>query len=80
ETSQGTFKSQLKSTGKSSQVEETVFKAGDTQGPHNLGEDTGNTDEPPVVNVDPKDWFKKPERPPTPDPELNKCRWLRISL
>ncbi|GKD32372.1 hypothetical protein Tco_1247881 [Tanacetum coccineum] len=36
-----------------------------------LGEDTGNTDEPPVVNVDPKDWFKKPERPPTPDPKWN---------
>ncbi|GJZ58336.1 hypothetical protein Tco_0613830 [Tanacetum coccineum] len=34
----------------------------------------GNTDEPPVVNVDPKDWFKKPERPPTPDLEWNKGR------
>nr|GEY18288.1 hypothetical protein [Tanacetum cinerariifolium] len=32
-------------------------------------EDTGNTNEPPVVNVDSKDWFKKPKRPPTPDPE-----------
>ncbi|GKA49880.1 hypothetical protein Tco_0742953 [Tanacetum coccineum] len=31
----------------------------------------GNTDEPPVVKADPKDWFKKPERPPTPDPEWN---------
>ncbi|GKB39657.1 hypothetical protein Tco_0884599 [Tanacetum coccineum] len=34
----------------------------------------GNTDEPPVVNVDPKDWFKKPERPPTPDPEWNESK------
>ncbi|GJX07712.1 hypothetical protein Tco_0195644 [Tanacetum coccineum] len=34
----------------------------------------GNTNEPPVVNVDPKDWFKKPERHPTPDPEWNKGR------
>ncbi|GJS18747.1 hypothetical protein Tco_0413219 [Tanacetum coccineum] len=34
-------------------------------------EDTGNTDEPHVVNVVPKDWFKKPERPPTLDPEWN---------
>nr|GEU83868.1 hypothetical protein [Tanacetum cinerariifolium] len=33
--------------------------------------DTGNTDEPPVVNVDPKDWFKKPERPHTLDPKWN---------
>ncbi|GJU23519.1 hypothetical protein Tco_1156861 [Tanacetum coccineum] len=37
----------------------------------NLREDTGNTDEPPIVNVDPKGWFKKPERPPTPDPKWN---------
>ncbi|GJX27202.1 hypothetical protein Tco_0233498 [Tanacetum coccineum] len=34
-----------------------------------LGEDIGNTDEPPVVKADPKDWFKKPKRPPTPDLE-----------
>nr|GEV58783.1 DNA-directed DNA polymerase [Tanacetum cinerariifolium] len=60
-----------KSTGKSAQVEETVFEAGDTQGPPNLKEDTGNTDEPPVVSVDLKDWFKKPKRPPTPDLKWN---------
>ncbi|GJT20153.1 hypothetical protein Tco_0878859 [Tanacetum coccineum] len=71
ETSKGTSKSQLYSTGKSVQAEETVFEARDTQGPQNLREDTGNTDEPPVVNVDLKDWFKKPERPPTPDPKWN---------
>ncbi|GJU98670.1 hypothetical protein Tco_1327941 [Tanacetum coccineum] len=71
-TSKGTSKSQPKSTGKSAQAEETVFEAGDTQGPQNLGEDIGNTDEPPVVNVDPKDWFKKLERPPTLDPEWHK--------
>ncbi|GJV72930.1 hypothetical protein Tco_1492925 [Tanacetum coccineum] len=70
-TSKGTTKSQPKSTSKSAQVEETVFEAGDTQVPQDLGEDTGNTNEPPVVNVDPKDWFKKPKRPPTPDPEWN---------
>ncbi|GJS81354.1 hypothetical protein Tco_0747895 [Tanacetum coccineum] len=54
------------------QAEETVFEAVDTQGPHNLGENTGNTDEPPIFNVDPKYWFTKPERHPTPDPEWNK--------
>ncbi|GJT74829.1 hypothetical protein Tco_1041554 [Tanacetum coccineum] len=70
-TSNGTSKSQPKSTGKFAQVEETVVEARDTQGLQNLGEDTGNTDEPPVVNVDPNDWFKKPERPPTPHPERN---------
>nr|GEV81622.1 hypothetical protein [Tanacetum cinerariifolium] len=37
-------------------------------------EDIGNTDEPPIFNADPKDWFKKLERPPTPDPEWNKCK------
>ncbi|GJU79957.1 hypothetical protein Tco_1282322 [Tanacetum coccineum] len=31
----------------------------------------GNTDEPSVVKADPKDWFKKPKRPPTLDPEWN---------
>nr|GFA08917.1 hypothetical protein [Tanacetum cinerariifolium] len=51
--------------------EETVFEAGDTQRPHNLREGTGNIDEPPIVNLDLKDWFKKLERPPTPDPEWN---------
>ncbi|GKB06419.1 hypothetical protein Tco_0834652 [Tanacetum coccineum] len=70
-TSKGTTKSQPKSTIKSTQAEETVFEAGDTQVPQDLGEDMGNTDEQPVVKADPKDWFKKPERPPTPDPECN---------
>ncbi|GKA70247.1 hypothetical protein Tco_0776311 [Tanacetum coccineum] len=73
-TSKGTTKSQPKSTGKSAQAEETMFEAKDTQGLQNLGEDMGNTDETPIVNVDPKDWFKKPERPPTPDPEWNECK------
>ncbi|GJQ91294.1 hypothetical protein Tco_0002433 [Tanacetum coccineum] len=31
----------------------------------------GNTVEPHVAKADPKDWFKKPERPPTPDPKWN---------
>ncbi|GJW83970.1 hypothetical protein Tco_0157115 [Tanacetum coccineum] len=70
-TSKGTTKSQPKSTSKSAQTEETVFEAGDTQVPQDLGEDMGNTDEPPVVKADPKDWFKKLERPPTPNPEGN---------
>ncbi|GJY37798.1 hypothetical protein Tco_0424162 [Tanacetum coccineum] len=71
EKDEGTSKSQPKSTRKSAQAEETVFKARDTQGSQNLREDTGNTDEPPVVNVDPKDWFKKSKRPLTLDPEWN---------
>nr|GFB87183.1 hypothetical protein [Tanacetum cinerariifolium] len=61
EISKGTSKSQPKSTGKYAQVEEIVFYARDTQWPHNLRKDTGNTDEPPIVNVDLKEWFKKLE-------------------
>nr|GEX45893.1 hypothetical protein [Tanacetum cinerariifolium] len=72
-TSKGTTKSQPKSTRKSVQTEEIMFEAEDNQVPHNIGEDMDNTDEPPIVNVDPNDWFKKPERPPTPDPEWNAC-------
>ncbi|GJU03247.1 hypothetical protein Tco_1113585 [Tanacetum coccineum] len=34
----------------------------------------GNIDEPPVVKADPKDWFKKLERPPTLDLEWNECK------
>ncbi|GJR67471.1 hypothetical protein Tco_0013536 [Tanacetum coccineum] len=71
DTSKGTTKSQPKSTDKSAQAEETLFEARDTQVPQNLGEDTGKTDETPNVKANPKDWFKKPKRPPTPDPEWN---------
>ncbi|GKD64539.1 hypothetical protein Tco_1306647 [Tanacetum coccineum] len=46
----------------------------DTKQSKKAKEDMGNTDEPPVVNVDPKDWFKKPERPPTSDPKWNECK------
>nr|GEU95827.1 retrovirus-related Pol polyprotein from transposon TNT 1-94 [Tanacetum cinerariifolium] len=51
--------------------EETVFEAGDTQVPQDLRKDMGNINEPPVVKADPKDWFKKPKRPTTLDPEWN---------
>nr|GEV22133.1 hypothetical protein [Tanacetum cinerariifolium]GEX36739.1 hypothetical protein [Tanacetum cinerariifolium]GEX36741.1 hypothetical protein [Tanacetum cinerariifolium] len=70
ESSKGTTKSQPKSTGKYAQAEKIVFEAGDTQVPHDLKEDMGNTDEPPVVKADPKDWFKKPERPSTSDSRM----------
>ncbi|GJT07445.1 hypothetical protein Tco_0841907 [Tanacetum coccineum] len=64
--------SQPKSTGKSAQAEETVFEAEDTDMSLNQGDDLGNTDEQPNVEATSKqDWFKKPARPPTPDPEWN---------
>ncbi|GKE57901.1 hypothetical protein Tco_1497086 [Tanacetum coccineum] len=34
----------------------------------------GNTNEPPVVKANPKDLFKKPERPPTLNAEWNECK------
>ncbi|GKC91998.1 hypothetical protein Tco_1157440 [Tanacetum coccineum] len=58
-----------KSTGKFGQVEETVFEAADTDIPHNQGDDIG--EHPNVEGALKKDWFKKPERPPTHDPEWN---------
>ncbi|GJY56682.1 hypothetical protein Tco_0455797 [Tanacetum coccineum] len=69
--SKGT-KSQSKSSGKSAQAEESVFETADTKMPHNQGSDLGNTDDQPNVEADSKlDWFKKPERPLTPDPDWN---------
>ncbi|GKE59737.1 hypothetical protein Tco_1510104, partial [Tanacetum coccineum] len=60
-------KSQPKSFGKYAQAEEFMFKAADTEMPHNQGSNLGNTDDQPNVEETLKhDWFKKLERPPTP--------------
>ncbi|GJT30317.1 hypothetical protein Tco_0910592 [Tanacetum coccineum] len=57
---------------KSTQAEETVFESGDTQEPQNQGRDMGNTNDQPNVKAALKhDWFKKPERPLTPDSDWN---------
>ncbi|GKB11882.1 hypothetical protein Tco_0845805 [Tanacetum coccineum] len=70
--SKDTTPSQPKSTGESAQVEETVFKAKDTDMPLNQGDALGNTNEQPnVEGIQKQDWFKKPVRPPTPDLEWN---------
>ncbi|GJY53794.1 hypothetical protein Tco_0445458 [Tanacetum coccineum] len=61
----------VKPSKKFAQAEETMFEAGDTQLPHNLREDIGKTDEIPIIKDDLKDWFQKPKRPLTPDPEWN---------
>ncbi|GJY12029.1 hypothetical protein Tco_0381338 [Tanacetum coccineum] len=59
--------SQPKSSGKSAQAEEPVFEVADTELPLNQRDDVGNTDDKPSVKEAPRDdWFKKPERPPTP--------------
>ncbi|GKG44117.1 hypothetical protein Tco_0483210, partial [Tanacetum coccineum] len=40
--------------------------------PKSTREDKCKIDEPPTIKADPKDWFVKPKRPPTLDPEWNK--------
>ncbi|GJU81542.1 hypothetical protein Tco_1283907 [Tanacetum coccineum] len=62
-------KSQPKSSGKSVQAEEPVFEIADTKMPQDQG---GDTEDQPNVKATPmNDWFKKPDRPPTPDPDWN---------
>ncbi|GJW35033.1 hypothetical protein Tco_0057953 [Tanacetum coccineum] len=69
--SKGT-KSQPKSSGKFAQAEESMFEAADTEMPQNEGSDLGNTNDQPNVEAALKhDWFKKPERPSTLDPDWN---------
>ncbi|GJW52728.1 hypothetical protein Tco_0096813 [Tanacetum coccineum] len=53
--------------GKSAQVEETVFEATDTDKPYNQGD--GTSKQPNVEAAPKKVRFKKPKRPPTPNPE-----------
>ncbi|GKB81371.1 hypothetical protein Tco_0948266, partial [Tanacetum coccineum] len=66
--SKGT-KSQPKSSGKSVQ-EESVFETADTEMPQDQGDDMGNAEDQPNVEAAFKhDWFKKPEKPLTPDPD-----------
>ncbi|GJZ35483.1 hypothetical protein Tco_0581300 [Tanacetum coccineum] len=69
--SKGT-KSQPKTSGKYVQAEEPVFETADTKMPQDQGGDLGNTeDQPNVEEASKHDWFKKPEKPPTPDPDWN---------
>ncbi|GJR20193.1 hypothetical protein Tco_0968720 [Tanacetum coccineum] len=76
--SKGT-KSQPKSSGKSAQAEELVFEAADTEMPLNQGDDLGNTDDQPNDKAALRDdWFKKPERTPTPDSELYVMHNMKI--
>ncbi|GJW91490.1 hypothetical protein Tco_0169043 [Tanacetum coccineum] len=59
-------------TSKSIHAEETVYEAEATETPQNQGDDMGTTNEQHNVEAASKnDWFKKPKRPPIPDPEWN---------
>ncbi|GJW64310.1 hypothetical protein Tco_0116194 [Tanacetum coccineum] len=61
-------KSNSKSSGKSAQAEEPVFETAGTEMTQDQGDDIGNTkDQPNVEEASKHDWFKKPEKPPTPD-------------
>ncbi|GJR06166.1 hypothetical protein Tco_0529150 [Tanacetum coccineum] len=71
--SKGPSRSQHKSSGKSAHAEEPSQIVDDLGARHNQEFDMGHNDEQPddeAVSKD--DWFKKPERPPTPDPDWNK--------
>ncbi|GJW98652.1 hypothetical protein Tco_0180460 [Tanacetum coccineum] len=69
--SKGT-KSQPKTFGKSVQAEEPVFETVDTEMPQDQRGDLGNTEaQPNVEEASKHDWFKKPKRPLTPDPDWN---------
>ncbi|GKA68153.1 hypothetical protein Tco_0768070 [Tanacetum coccineum] len=69
--SKGT-KSQSESSGKSVQAEESMFEIADMEMPQNQRGGLGNTDDQPNIEAASKhDWFKKPERHPTPNPDWN---------
>nr|GFD06599.1 hypothetical protein [Tanacetum cinerariifolium] len=65
-------KSQSKSSGKSAQAEEPMFKTVDIEMPQDQGDDLGNTED--QINVEEAskhDWLKKLERPLTLDRDWN---------
>nr|GEY32426.1 hypothetical protein [Tanacetum cinerariifolium] len=65
--------------GKSTQVEEPVFKAVDITMQHDQESKFGHTYDQPNVEADPKhDWFKKPNKPPTPDRAWNTTKFLTL--
>ncbi|GJY33396.1 hypothetical protein Tco_0417865 [Tanacetum coccineum] len=71
--SKGTSRSQHKSSGKSAHVEEPSHIVDDSGVQQTQEFDTGNNDEQPDdMAVSKSDWYKKPEQPPTPDPDWNK--------
>ncbi|GKA44373.1 hypothetical protein Tco_0737097 [Tanacetum coccineum] len=71
--SKDTSRSHHKSSGKSDHAEEPSHIVDDSEVQNNQEFDTGNNDEQPNDEAAPKNnWFKKPERPPTPDPDWNK--------
>ncbi|GJR76103.1 hypothetical protein Tco_0088468 [Tanacetum coccineum] len=65
---QGLKKQKTSKDAEPSRAEQPVFETTDTKMPLNQREDLGNTDDQPNVKATSKDdWFKKPNRPLTPD-------------
>ncbi|GJS64361.1 integrase, catalytic region, zinc finger, CCHC-type containing protein [Tanacetum coccineum] len=68
------FNTYGESSGKSTHAEEN-YTVDDSRVQKNQEFNTGNSDEQPEDKATPKnDWFKKPERPPTHDPDWNKSQ------
>nr|GEV05767.1 hypothetical protein [Tanacetum cinerariifolium] len=74
-TSKDASKSQHKSSGKCYHVEEPSNTIEDSEVQQDQEFETGNNDEQLAdKEVTKADWFKKPERPPTPDPDWSTCK------
>ncbi|GKE40208.1 hypothetical protein Tco_1463613, partial [Tanacetum coccineum] len=72
-TSKDASQSQRKHSGKSAHAEEPSHIVDDLGVQLDQEFDTGNNDEQPAdKEVSKADWFKKPERPPTPDSDWNR--------
>ncbi|GJS82861.1 hypothetical protein Tco_0749402 [Tanacetum coccineum] len=72
-TSKDASHSQHKPSGKSAHAEEPNHAVNDSRVQQDQEFDTGNNDEQPTdKEVSKDDWFKKPERPPTPNSDWNK--------
>nr|GEW87190.1 hypothetical protein [Tanacetum cinerariifolium] len=79
--SKDTSCSHHKSSGKSAHAEELSHTVEDFEVQKNQEFDTSNKDEQPDDEAVPKnDWFKKPERPSTPDPDWNKRQHVDFRL
>nr|GEU44090.1 hypothetical protein [Tanacetum cinerariifolium] len=74
--SKGT-KPQPKSSGKSTQAEEPVFKAADTEMQQDQGSEFGHTiDKPDGKAASKSDWFTKPNKPPTSNRAWNDGKYI----
>ncbi|GJT92339.1 hypothetical protein Tco_1081184 [Tanacetum coccineum] len=80
ETSKGKSPAKTSKSGKSVTVEEPVFEMATDDIEQTIDDGANDADQPPDDSTQSKDkslkqdWFKQPPRPPTPNPEWNKCQ------